>query len=188
MAKLANAKHEQFCHEYCKDLNASQAYMRAYPDSAKKSAQSNAARLMENDSVRQRISELKGKQIEKLNISSEMVLKEIADVAFANIGLVCDWDDEGKITLKDKEAMGERGLNALSNIQAIESYDKDGNLLSVKNKFTMNDKLKALELLSKHLGLLDGNGGQSKNNESVRARLFELVDRIKGARGTEPAK
>ena len=73
------------------------------------------------------------------------------------------------------------GLKALSSIQSTDTYDKDGNKLSTKNKFTMHDKIKALELLSRHLGLLDGNGSDSKgkNKGAVAEAILELIDRVK---------
>jgi phage terminase small subunit len=56
MPKLENDRHERFCLEYVKDLNAMQAAIRAgyKPNSAK----SNTARLMENEGIQNRIAEL----------------------------------------------------------------------------------------------------------------------------------
>ena len=61
---LKNKKHEQFCIEYIKDMNATRAYMRVYK-CEEESARKNGSRLMTNDDVLRRIKELQGKCEEK---------------------------------------------------------------------------------------------------------------------------
>lgn len=180
MAILDNDKHERFCKEYVKDLNAKKAYVRTYGNVTDRTAETNGSKLLRNTEVQHRISELQEKRAAKHDITADRVLMELANVAFANIGLVAEWDSEGKVTLKEKDEMG-IGLHALSSIQSVDTYDKDGNHLSTKNKFTMHDKLKALELLSRHLGLLDGTGDDSKgkNKGAVAAAILGLIDRVK---------
>lgn len=180
MAALDNEKHERFCQEYIKDMNGKKAYVRTYPDSSEKAAESASSRLLRNVKVQQRISELQTKVSDRIGIDQDMILQEIAKVAFANIGYVCEWDANGSLTLKEKSEMG-IGLGAIQSIQSTDIFDKDGNKIQTKNKFNMHDKLKALELLSRHLGILDGSGGKGKTGEAIAARLREVIGRVRGA-------
>ena len=59
MPRLKNAKRERFCHEYVKDLNATAAAKRA--GYSKKTAASQAARLLTIVNVLERVGELQNK-------------------------------------------------------------------------------------------------------------------------------
>jgi phage terminase small subunit len=177
MAKKLNDKHEKFCLEYVIDFNATRAYLRAYPDSTEEAARRSAADLLTKPDIQERISKLKEKTFHKISVTREKVIQEIANVAFAHIGLVCVFDEEGALTLKTAEEMGE-SIRALHSVSQDEIHDNKGNLIKTKTRFTMHDKLKALELLSKHLGILDGNDNDRKNSEAIQRRLSENLDRI----------
>lgn len=171
-------KHEQFCLEYVKDLNATQAYARTYPDASPETADANGPKLLGNARIKERISELKAKRAKKTEITAERVLQEIATTAFAHIGLVADIGTDGSVTLKEQKKMG-KNIRALHSLQQDEIYNKDGELVKIKNKFTMHDKLRALELLSKHLGLLDGDAGSGGTNKrAAKSRLGEALTRL----------
>lgn len=48
-------------------------------------------------------------------------------------------------------------------------------------KMTFSDKLKALEILCKYLGLLDGSGADTKgkNKGAISAAILGIIDRVK---------
>ena len=82
MAKLT-AKQQRFCDEYLIDLNATQAAIRA--GYSKRTAAASAARLLRNVKVQEYISE-KQKEIEKrTEVTQDMVIKELAKIAFLDI-------------------------------------------------------------------------------------------------------
>lgn len=176
-------KQERFCQEYIIDLNATQAAIRA--GYSKNSAGEIGHENLKKPQIESRISELKAVREKRTEINQDMVVMEIANVAFANIGLVCNWDDEGHITLKAKDDMCEKGLASLKTLESIDSFDKDGNKLSTRNRFSMNDKLKALELLSKHLGMLDGSGADKNNTESTLGRLQNALSNLGRGKGSK---
>lgn len=172
-----NEKQEKFCKEYVVDYNATQAAIRAGYSEDSAGAQSH--KLLKKAEIQLTISKLQNKASKRLEINQDMVIMEIANIAFADIGLICDWDDEGNLVLKDREKMG-TAIKAVNAIQAQKYYDKDGNHTSTKLQFRMNDKLKALELLSKHLGLLDGNGSGTGDTSNVKEQLRGAVKRLTG--------
>lgn len=99
MAALNNPKHERFCREYVKDLNATQAYIRA--GYSQNGADASAARLLVNARVRDRIAELQAKVAGKLEITQESVLREIEETRLAALGA-----DQHATALKAAELKG----------------------------------------------------------------------------------
>lgn len=151
MAKLTE-KQRKFCDEYLLDLNATQAAIRAGYSS--NTAAEQGARLLTNVKVQNYIQERKQDRIERTEITQDMVLNELANIAFSNIAdyvKVVEKEaviDGKKIKYKTVDAtltdnLSEEQKKALSVI-------KEGkNGLEIK----MNDKVRALELLGKHLGM-----------------------------------
>jgi phage terminase small subunit len=174
-----NQKHEKFCLEYVKDLNGTAAYKRVYPKAQDNTARDGASKLLAKPDVQRRISELKKGRADRAKLSGDMVIKRLADIAFANIGMVCTWDEEGRLTLKDVKDLTEAELSAIDDIQCAPVSDGNGGLLGYKKRVKMKDSLKALELLSRHLGLLDGNGAKSGDSDAAAKRLLEALGRVK---------
>lgn len=179
-----NDKHEKFCQEYLKDLNGSAAYKRVYPKAQDNTARDGASKLLAKPDIMSRISELKEKRAERQKLSGDMVVKRLADIAFAHIGLICVWDEHGNLTLKDQKDLSEGELAAIDHIQCTPVSDGDGGLLGYSKRVKMKDSLKALELLSKHLGLLDGKHGDDggRDKESAAKRILDAVGRLRARR------
>ena len=175
---------KRFCDEYLIDLNATRAYKVAYPR-CKKDETANAAssRMLRNVKVQEYISE-KQQEIEKrTEVTQDMVIKELAAIAFSKASdyaklkkmkrNVPVFDGEDIVDYKEEEYIGieftptdkltEEQKKALSGI-------KEG-------KFGIQvdscDKVKALELLGRHLGMFNDVNVNMKNAGQV-----ELVDDV----------
>lgn len=179
MAKLKNPKHEAFCNEYLIDLNLKQAYMRTYPDAKAESAQANASRLITNDKVQERIKELMDKRAKRVELTQERVIQRIANIAFGNIGMVCVMTEDG-LDIKDFDDLSEEELSIIQELNITPVSDGDGGKLGYNKRVKLKDSLKALEMLSKHLGILDGQGADRKNTGAIQGRLLEAVKRLGG--------
>ena len=84
MAKLAPAQ-QRFADEYLVDLNATRAYKVAYPAvKSDNAASANAARTLRIDKVKNYISQKQTAREKRTEITQDMVVKELARVAFAN--------------------------------------------------------------------------------------------------------
>lgn len=166
---------KRFCDEYLIDLNATRAYKVAYPK-CKKDETANAAssRMLRNVKVQEYISE-KQKEIEKrTEVTQDMVIKELANIAFFNIKNLYN----GNGTLKAIKDIDEETIKAISSVKVLQkagamkiSIDMEGkdNEVPIEHipeqtiEFKTNDKVRALELLGKHLGMfkekvtIDGN-------------------------------
>ncbi len=178
MAKKLTEKQERFVQEYLKNPNATEAARQSGYKGNDVTLGAVGAENLKKPLIAARISEANAKRQERTEITADSVIKEIADVAFAHLGLVADWYEEGELTLKPKDKMCERGIKSLAMITSSKSFDKDGNHLGTRINFKMNDKLKALELLSKHLGVLDGSGADKSNPKSGLERLQTALSRL----------
>ena len=156
-AKFA-PKQSRFVQEYLIDLNATQAAIRA--GYSVKTADVQGPRLLGNVGIAAAIAEGQQKLSEKTGITQERVLEELAIIAFSDIRHYLDIDqDTGGIRPKsfDEATMPEKASRALEMVKEDRMIREDakGNdsIINSKVTFKMYDKLKALDLLGKHLGM-----------------------------------
>lgn len=166
---------KRFCDEYLIDLNATRAYKVAYPR-CKKDETANAAssRMLRNVKVQEYISEKQKEIEERTEITQDKVIKELANIAFFNIKNI--YNNNG--TLKAIKDIDEETIRAISSVKVLQkagamkiSINMEGkdNEVPIEHiqeqtiEFKTNDKVKALELLGRHLGMfkekvtIDGN-------------------------------
>lgn len=148
MPALKNAKHERFCLEYVKDLNATQAYIRA--GYSKNGADGSAIRLLGNARVRERVAELQAKITSGLEITAERVLRETARLAFSDPRKF--FHDDGR--LKAITELDDDTAASLSSFEVVAKAVPGGEGVTEDvRKFRVWDKPSALGLLGKHLSL-----------------------------------
>lgn len=157
MPELANPKRERFCQEYLIDLNGTQAAIRA--KYSKHTAGEQASRLLTDVRVQARITELKAIRNERTRVTQDRVVKELAMIGFSDLANYITIDPlTGAIQAKGFEEMppGEsRALKAIKEDRAIkEGADGKDVTLYDKVSFVMHDKIRALEILARHLGML----------------------------------
>lgn len=137
-------KRERFINEYLIDLNAARAVVRA--GYSAKGASSQGPRLLAIPEVAAAIRAGQERLARQAEVSREMVLRELARIAFADLRDVFSWGPDG-VVLKDSAALTDDQAAAVSEISA--AVGKDGGSVRLKR----HDKVKALELLGKHLGM-----------------------------------
>lgn len=79
MAALKNIRHEKFCHEYIKDMNATQAAIRT--GYSKKTAKMQGSRLMTNDDIKLRVAELRDAYLDENIMTAKQVEYELTRIA-----------------------------------------------------------------------------------------------------------
>lgn len=169
-----NEGQRQFCLEYIIDFNGQKAAERA--GYKKNAARVQASQLLTKPNVQEEIRKLMGERQKRTKITGDRVVQEIANIAFAHMGLVCVQEEKtGNLRLMGLDEMEEGALATLESIQENRTHDKDGKVATSYTRFRMHDKLKALELLSKHLGLLDGQGAGKKDSAGVKDRLRDAI-------------
>ncbi len=188
MPKLANDKHERFCNEFLLDINMVKAYSRTYPDAKPESAQANASRLMANAKVSDRIAELQAARAIRTQTSQDKVVQRLANIAFAELGMVCTWNDKVGLELKDSAELSVDERAIIDNIDFSPISDGDGGLLGYRKKVQLKDSLAALKLLGLHLGMYNGSGEGKKDSDDVKNRFLDAFERVADRLGKRGAK
>jgi len=142
VAKLTD-KQQRFVDEYLIDLNATQAAIRA--GYSAKTADQQGSRMLANVKVKQAVAEKQAQRSKRTGVNQDRVVLELAKVAFAKITDIVD--SNGRI----KEDASPDDLACIESIKYKESDNEYGG--SVEREVKIASKLKALELLGKHLGM-----------------------------------
>lgn len=140
-------KQKRFADEYLIDLNATRAYKAAYPAVKKEdTAASAAARMLRNVKVKAYIDDKIQQRAERTEVTQDMVVKELAKIAFANIK-----DFVAVEVVENDRIVKVKPTSQISadKVGAIAGIKQGANGIEVK----LNDKMKALELLGRHLGM-----------------------------------
>lgn len=142
MAKLRD-KQRRFVDEYLIDLNATQAAIRA--GYSVKTANEQGSRLLANVSVQTAIAEKMAERSRRTGVNQDRVVLELAKIAFVKLTDIID--EKGKI----KDTATEDDLACLEGYKYKYSDTDTG--YSVEREVKLSSKMKALELLGKHLGM-----------------------------------
>lgn len=166
MPKLTE-KQKRFCEEYLIDLNATQAYIRAgYSVKKIVTAEQNSSKLLRNTKVMEYIEKLRTEQSERTKITADRVLEELAAIAFSDRTELAKVDSDGLLHLTPTDDLTPEAKKIISGI-------KEGKYGTEVSSY---DKLKALELLGKHLGMFANNGS---DDSKVIEKLDEVLGGIK---------
>ena len=129
MAALANKRHEKFCHEYIKDMNATQAAIRT--GYSEKTAKMQGSRLMTNDDIKARVKELRDSYFNENIVTAQQVEYELTRIALG-------FSNEKQVVI---EGTGE----GCSEARIIDKPPDE------------KSRLKALELMAKRHRILSGD-------------------------------
>jgi phage terminase small subunit len=138
------AKQQRFVEEYLTDLNATQAAIRA--GYSVKNAAKIASQLLDKTRVKNAIDKAIAERSRRTGITQDRVLRELAKVAFVNATDVINMDDA---TLKGDANREDTAAIASVKVKTIPTEAGEITEREVK----VYDKIKALELLGKHLGM-----------------------------------
>ena len=164
MHKLSNKQH-LFVAEYLIDLNATQAYIRAgYKVKSTNVAAVNAQKMLRNAKVQAAIEAAMRERENRTGITQDRVLRELEKIAFSN---ATDFTKVVTKTIKQDAYSAEKGEWEKKEVehQCVEITDTDklspdkkaavAEISEGKYGITIKtyDKIKALELIGRHLGM-----------------------------------
>ena len=148
VAKLTD-KQQRFCDEYLIDLNATQAAIRAgYKRS--EYTDTNANKILENTRVAEEIEKRMAERSRRTGINQDRVILELARIAFVNPQNVIDPDDASV-----RVDATEDDLACIQSVKVKTMDSEKGS--STEREVRLADKMRALELLGKHLGMFKDN-------------------------------
>ena len=161
MANL-NPKQQRFCEEYIIDLNATQAAIRA--GYSKKTADSQASRLLTNVKVKEYICVLQQKIQNKTGITAERVLNELAKIAFFDVRKIHDSNGQ-LLPIQDIDDDSAAGIAGLESYEETANKGEETFTSGIVRKIKIADKRGALNDLGRHLGIF------AKDNAQVKTEL-----------------
>jgi phage terminase small subunit len=137
-------RQQRFVEEYLIDLNATQAAIRAgySPNSARDIGSENLTK----PHIRARVDEALAERSKRTGINADRVVRELARIAFVNAADVINFDSA---TLSENASEDDTAAIASVKVKTIPTQEGEG----VECEIRLADKIKALELLGKHLGM-----------------------------------
>jgi phage terminase small subunit len=177
-------KQERFCLEFVVDLNATAAARRA--GYSARTANRTASDLLSKPDIAQRINELQGEKRQRLELTADAVVLEVARLAFYDPADF--FDAQGRLL-----PLTEMPAHARRAIAGIEVLKKnvtagDGKTDDV-HKIRLAPKGPVLELAAKLLGMVVDRKEQGKpgdfarwTDDQLQARMDELAAKARGER------
>jgi len=159
------AKKLLFAQEFLVDLNGAQAAIRA--GYSENSARSQASRLLTDENIQAYIAERRKERAEKLEASADNVISEVVKLAFHDIRDM--YDKKGN--LKSIPELDDMTAATISSFKV--KLEKSGeDQYDVIQEYRRYDKLKALELLAKLIGLLDKDSVKDLSAKPEKKRVI----------------
>ncbi len=150
-------KQARFISEYLIDLNATQAAIRA--GYSPKAAQEQGSENLSKPIIQQAIREALQAREQRVEITQDRVLKELSLIAFADMRDYGTIEAGGGFTAKSFDEMPDGASRVIGKIKEkrkiLTTSEGNGEELVIESNLEFGhwDKVKALELLGKHLGM-----------------------------------
>ena len=171
MTSLSNNQ-KLFCQEYLKlGMNGTQAYLNVYKTCKKEeTAMASASRLLRNVKVKEYIEELQKEVEKKAVVSIEDIVNELTVIAFTDRTKISQ-NVRNRIMLQEEDGTKKEYFE--NNVIFKETSELDENTRKViagykktQSGFAVEtyDKMKALELLGKYLGMFKDEAPTINNN------------------------
>ena len=181
MAEL-NQRQEMFCREYIKDLNGTQAAIRA--GYSPRTADRMAYELLKKPEIQAFVLQSKAERVEEVKIDANYVLKRLIEIDEMDVADILD-DGGDFLPIRKWPKVWRTTLSGLD-IAIINSGDTE----TILKKIKWPDKVKNLELLGKHIGVgaftekvdhtsSDGSMSPAKYDESMyKAAQADLASKL----------
>jgi phage terminase small subunit len=166
-----NAKQQRFVEEYLIDLNATQAAIRA--GYSVKTASEQSYDLLRKPQIQKLIAERQEDRKQRTEITQDRVLQELSRIAFFDPRRLLNPDGSPKpINELDDDTAA-----VLAGMDIREEYDgsgEDRKFIGYAKKVKVSDKVAALGLAMRHLGML--------NDKLEVKNIDERAERLRAAR------
>lgn len=182
-------KQQRFCEEYVKDMNGTQAIIRA--GYSEKGASVQASLLLAKIKIQDQIAILAQEITSRNGITPERILNELAMLGFSRIDDYVAIEEGGAIRIKRFDEMAEGKIGAIRKIKEdrvireVPGKDKtDEVVVHDKLSFELHDKIRPLIKLGEYVSLFDtelpaGSLPQVVNNEFKIMIMAVNGDKVK---------
>jgi phage terminase small subunit len=161
---------KRFCDEYLVSFNAFRSAMLAgYSENTARKAE-----LLHLPKIQDYLKAAMNKTASRLQITHDMILRELAKVAFASMG---DYYDE-RAVLKPMSELTDDQKAAISQYQILDTIDDDGYRIGELSKIKLHNKMSALDKIARHLNFYGVGVEKSveKKQESGGKNQDEVLD------------
>ena len=162
-----------FVREYLVDLNGAKAARRA--GYSERVANREASRLLSNAVIASAISEAQAARAQATGVTAELVLRELARLAFGDARAIFNGAGE----LRRPEDWPDDLAAAIASVEVVTASRGEGVVEHVA-KIKLWDKGRALELLARHLGMLNDKI-KLEAGEGLAETLIKARKRRRGA-------
>ena len=174
-----SVKQKKFCQLYSKTGNAKQSYIDAgYTANNNHVAETSAHNLLRKSEVRTYVELLQQKTQERIGMDTDSIVNYLVEVVRGGAGEVAEVDDSGEIKLKAGADLNKiEAISQSSSESSSSEGSSESRSISLKNK----DKLKALDMLCKILGIYDKRDNEhSRNIEAHADKVLRAVANLQG--------
>ena len=152
------------------------AYVDAGFSARGNAAEAAASRLLRNVKVADFIQKMRGDMQQETKVTAERVISELAHIAFARMNRYSTWGESG-VSLKDSSRLSDDEVAPIAEVS--ETPTKHGSAI----KFKLHDKLPALQMLGKHLGIFDVSDRSDKTlMEQMHEAMMQEAGEFSGDR------
>ena len=174
-------KQKLFVQEYLVDMKAGAAAIRA--GYSTRTAYSHGPHMTRVPQIAAAIERALAVRRERTHVTAERVIRELARIAFADIGRIVDWSGKAQV-VRSAEELSVDDRAAIAEISVV----KDNERLAAR--VTLHDKERALRTLCRHLGLFNPasqyaagttespSAAAERARAIIRERLAKLAARI----------
>jgi phage terminase small subunit len=167
---MLNARQQLFCEKFIElGFNGYQAALQA--GYSQKNAGVSANALLNNPKVSDYIKQRKQQLLEEVGVNQFRILKELANIAFADIRNY--YTEAG--ALKRPSELSAEAAAALICVDVFEMFDTEGNKVGETKRTRFHDKMRALEMLGRYLGMFEKDNKQ----KPADVNIFEVTLNLK---------
>src|ERR1700744_1093858 len=162
-----NLSHQQqrFCDEYLVHFNAFKAAVNAgYSENTARKGE-----LLHLPKVQYYLQDAMRKTQSRLQITHDMILSELAKIAFSNMG---NYYDEYAV-LKPMNQLTNDEKAAISQYQIMDAMDDHGQRIGELSKIKLHNKMSALDRIARHLNFYGSTVKPGVQSQESRARNQE---------------
>jgi phage terminase small subunit len=174
---MLSPKQQRFIKEYLIDLNGTQAAIRA--GYSKKTANEQAARLLANVSIQQRLKEEMDTRCERIERTADDVVRALWRMAELDIADYLDVAEGGEVCAKPFDQLPEGASKYIDKIKERrtikESNDGKHTMMFSNIEYELPDKMKAYELLGRHHGIFKD---KVDLNHNIDKELFDSARKV----------
>ena len=170
MKSKLNPRQDRFVREYVKDLNGTQAAIRA--GYSKKTAKQIGSKLLTHIDIQEALQKAKTRVANKLEITQEKIHAEMAKIAFSDIKTFASWGSGG-VALNDSHNLDTACVQEVSEVRSTKGTpDGDDIILNSNIKFKLYNKIDALTELDNRLV------GTPIQKEEISGEIKVIVEQV----------